>query len=75
MDYNGIKHILTKVNYSESNGKLERLNYTIKSLGPYFSICDEVVYHYNHERMHESLSDGDNIVIPTMAYKNKMVVK
>ncbi len=70
---NNIKHISGRINYSETNGKLERLNYTIKRLKPYFTTWEEVVYHYNYERMHDSFSD--NIVIPAMAYKNKMVVK
>ena len=37
LDDNNIKHILARVNHPETNGKLERLNYTIKSLRPYFS--------------------------------------
>ncbi len=43
------------VNHPETNGKLERLNYTIKSLRPYFTTWEEVLYHYNYERMHDSL--------------------
>ena len=37
LDDNNIKHILARVNHPETNGKLEMLNYTIKSLRPYFS--------------------------------------
>ena len=37
LDDNNIKHILARINHPETNGKLERLNYTIKSLRPYFS--------------------------------------
>jgi putative transposase len=52
------------------------LNYTIKSLRPYFNTWEEVIYHYNYERMHDSLSDGDNIVVPYEAYvKKKKVLK
>jgi len=74
LDNNNIKHIVGRVKYPETNRKLGMLNYTIKRLSPYFSTWEEVVYHYNYERMHDSLSDGNNIVTPAMAYKNKMEV-
>ncbi len=40
-----IKHILARINHPETNGKLERLNYTIKRLRPYFTTW-EVQYGY-----------------------------
>ena len=75
LDNNGIKHILGRIDHPQTNGKLEKLNDTIKRLRPYFSTWEEVVYHYNYERMHDSLSSGDDVVTPAMAYKAKMVVK
>lgn len=75
LDDNNIKHIPGRIDRPETNSKLKRLNYTVKSLMPYFSTWEEVVYHYNYERMHYSLSSGDDVVTPAMAYKAKMVVK
>ena len=54
-DNNNIKYIQARVHHPETNGKLERLNYTVKSLRPYFITWKEVVYHYNYERIHDSL--------------------
>ena len=44
LDNNNIKHIVGRIDHPQTNGKLERLNYTIKRLRPYFSTWDEVVY-------------------------------
>ena len=52
-----------------------KLNTSTKRLGPYFSTLEEVVYHYNYEKMHALLSSGDDVITPAMAYKAKMVVK
>ncbi|SMD30793.1 DDE-type integrase/transposase/recombinase [Picrophilus oshimae] len=72
LDDNGIKHILARIDHPQTNGKLERLNYTIKRLRPYFSTWDEVVYYYNYERRHMSLSIDDRpVVTPSMAYVEK----
>ncbi|KJE48573.1 hypothetical protein TZ01_07885 [Acidiplasma sp. MBA-1] len=72
---NNIKHILARMDHPQTDGKLEILNYTIKSLRPYFTTWNEVIYYDNCERMHDSLSFGDDVVIPAMAYKSKMVIK
>ena len=48
LDSNGIKHILGRVDHPQTNGKLERLNGTVKPLKPYFSTWEEVVYYYNY---------------------------
>lgn len=32
------------------------------------------IYHYNYERMYDSLPDGYDIVTPAIAYKNKMAI-
>jgi len=55
LENNGIKHILGRIDHPQTNGKLERLNYTIKRLKPYFSTRDEVVYYYNYKRRSVSL--------------------
>ena len=72
LDNNNIKHILGRIDHPQTNGKLERLNYTIKRLRPYFSTWDEVVYYYNYKRRHMSLSiDERPVVTPAMAYEEK----
>lgn len=72
LDDNNIKHILAGTDHPQTNGKLERLNYTIKSLKPYFTTWDEVVYYYNYKRRHMSLCmDERPVVTPSMAYEEK----
>jgi len=72
LDNNNIKHIVGRIDHPQTNGKLERLNYTIKRLRPYFSTWDEVVYYYNYKRRHMSLSiDERPVVTPSMAYEEK----
>ena len=72
LDDNNIKHILARIDHPQTNGKLERLNYTIKSLKPYFTTWDEVVYYYNYKRRHMSLCmDERPVVTPSMAYEEK----
>ena len=72
LDRNNIKHIVGRIDHPQTNGKLERLNYTIKRLRPYFSTWDEVVYYYNYKRRHMSLSIDDRpVVTPAMAYEEK----
>ena len=72
LDNNSIKHILGRIDHPQTNGKLERLNGTVKKLRPWFATWDEVVYHYNYERRHMSLSiDGRPVVTPSMAYEEK----
>ncbi len=72
LDDNNIKYILGSAGHTQRSGKLKRLNYTVKSLRPYFSTWEEVVYHYNYERMHASLSIDDRpVVTPAMAYEEK----
>ncbi len=70
MDNNNIKHILGRIDHTQTNGKLERLNYTIKRLRPHFSTWEEVVYYYNYNRIYISLSIDDRpVVTPSMAYE------
>lgn len=69
----GIKHILARVKHPQTNGKLERFNGTLKGLRRHFGTWEEVVYYYNHERRHMSLSDKERpVVTPAIAYQEKM---
>jgi len=68
----GINNIKARVKHPQTNGKLERLNYTLKILKKYFVTWEEVVNHYNNERNHISLCDPEKVVTPAMAYKSKM---
>jgi transposase InsO family protein len=70
LEDNGIIHIKARVKHPQSNGKLERLIFTLKDLRKYFNICDEVVDYYNKRRMHMNLYE-DKIITPTMAYEIK----
>ncbi len=47
---NNIKYILKRIEHPQTNGKLKRLNYTIKRLMPFFTVWEEVVYYYNYKR-------------------------
>jgi len=53
-----------------SNGKLERLIFTLKDLRKYFGTWEEVVNYYNYRRIHMSLYE-DIIITPEMAYEMK----
>ncbi len=76
LDNNNINHILGRIDHPQTNGKLERLNYTIKRLRPYFNTWEEVVYYYNYKRRHMSLSIDDRpVVTPAMAYEEKKVIE
>ena len=67
---NGIIHIKARVKHLQSNGKLERLNFTLKYLKKYFDTWEEIVNYYNYKRMHISLYE-DRIITPAMAYEMK----
>lgn len=54
----GIKQIFTRVRYPQGNGKLERLNWTIKCLWKQLGSLDKAVYHYNYKRPHSGLTNG-----------------
>jgi len=56
---NGIRHILGRVNHPQTNGKVERLFYTITRILPEFEYnMPKVVKWYNDIRPHMSLGDG-----------------
>ena len=66
----GIKHIFTRVRYPQGNGKLERLNGTIKRLWKQLGSLDKAVYHYNYKRPHSGLTNG-KLRTPYQAFKEK----
>lgn len=53
-----IKQIFTRIRYPQGNGKLERLNGTIKGLWKQLGSLDKAVYHYNYKRPHSGLTNG-----------------
>jgi len=55
----GIKQIFTRVRYPQGNGKLERLNGTIKRLWNQLGSLDKAVWHYNYKRPHSGLTNGN----------------
>ena len=70
LEENGIVHIKARVKNHQSNGKLERLIFTLKDLKKYFGTWEEMVNYYNYKRMHMSLYE-DRIITPGMAYEMK----
>ncbi len=48
-------HIKARVKHPQSNGKSERLNFTLKDLKKYIGTWEEVINYYNYKRMHMSL--------------------
>lgn len=66
----GIKHVFSRVRYPQGNGKLERLNGTIKRLWKQLGSLDKAVYHYNYKRPHSGLSNG-KLRTPYQAFKEK----
>lgn len=54
----GIKQIFTRIRYPQGNGKLERLNGTIKRLWGQLGSLDKAVEHYNYKRPHSGLTNG-----------------
>ena len=67
----GIKQIFTRVRYPQGNGKLERLNGTIKRLWKQLESLDKAVKHYNHKRPHSGLTNG-KLRTPHQAFLEKM---
>jgi hypothetical protein len=66
-----IKQIFTRVRYPQGNGKLERLNGTIKLLWKQLGSLDKAVEHYNYKRPHSGLTNG-KIRTPYQAFLEKM---
>ncbi|MCL5963920.1 MAG: IS481 family transposase, partial [Candidatus Thermoplasmatota archaeon] len=70
LEKEGIEHIKAMVKHPQTNGKVERLIYTVKRLRKYYNSWEEVARYYNYERMHMSLYE-DDIITPGMAYEMK----
>ncbi len=70
LEKEGIEHIKARVKHPQTNGKVERLIYTVKRLRKYYNSWEEVARYYNYERMHMSLYE-DDIITPGMAYEMK----
>jgi len=68
---NEIKHIFTRIRYPQGNGKLERLNGTIKRLWGQLGSLDKSVEHYNYKRPHTGLTNG-KLKTPYQAFQEKM---
>jgi len=66
-----IKQIFTRVRYPQGNGKLERLNGTIKRLWNQLGSLDKAVEHYNYKRPHSGLTNG-KLRTPYLAFLEKM---
>jgi transposase InsO family protein len=66
----GIKQIFTRVRYPQGNGKLERLNGTIKLLWKQLGSLDKAVKHYNFKRPHSGLTNG-KLRTPHQAFLEK----
>lgn len=66
----GIKHILARVKHPQTNGKIERLNYTMFKLIELKGSLDAAVKFYNEERPHMSLENG-HLRTPLMAFQEK----
>ena len=66
-----IKQIFTRVRYPQGNGKLERLNGTIKRLWGQLGSLDKAVEHYNYKRPHSGLTNG-KLRTPYQAFLEKM---
>lgn len=66
-----IKQIFTRIRYPQGNGKLERLNGTIKRLWGQLGSLDKAVWHYNYKRPHSGLTNG-KLRTPHQAFLEKM---
>jgi len=67
----GIKQIFTRVRYPQGNGKLERLNGTIKRLWEQLGSLDKAIEHYNYKRPHCGLTNG-KLKTPYQAFLEKL---
>jgi len=67
---NGTQHILSRVKHPQTNGKIERLFYTIKHLIEEKGSLEAAVKFYNEERPHMSLENG-HLRTPLTAFHEK----
>ena len=66
----GVQHIRARVKHPQSNGKLERLVFTIKRLLNRGLTLEEAVKFYNEKRPHMSLENG-HLRTPLQAFDDK----
>lgn len=66
----GVIHIKARVKHPQSNGKVERLVYTVKDLLDKCKDLDEAVKFYNEKRPHMSLENG-HLRTPIQAFHEK----
>jgi putative transposase len=72
---NGIRHILSRVNHPQTNGKFEKWNDTYEKNRFRFENFDKFEDWYNTVRFHESL-DADRIVqTPQNAFWNRLPIE
>lgn len=65
-----VKHILARVKHPQSNGKVERVFFTLKRLIKEKGSLDAAVKFYNEQRPHMSLENG-HLRTPLMAFYEK----
>jgi putative transposase len=68
---NGIKHILTRVNHPQTNGKLERFYGVYEQKKYQFKSIDEYVQWHNEVKPHLSLNI-ENLETPIQAFRRKL---
>ena len=69
-----IRHVLSRVNHPQTNGKVERFFGTVKAKMKWFSSVDELITWYNEVRIHMSL-DWDRAETPHEAFVRKLPPK
>jgi len=67
---NNVQHIKARVKHPQSNGKLERLVFTMKCLLKRFGNLETAVQFYNEKRPHMSL-ENDHLRTPIQAFVEK----
>jgi len=67
----GVEHILARVKHPQTNGKVERLNFTMKQLWKWKGSLAEAVKFYNEKRPHMSLENG-HLRTPLQAFYEKL---
>ena len=67
----GVEHILARIKHPQSNGKLERLVFTMKGLMKWKGNLQESVKFYNEKRPHMSLENG-HLRTPLQAFHDKL---
>jgi len=71
LESKGVEHIMARVKHPQSNGKLERLVFTMKGLIEWKGSLEEAVRFYNEKRPHMSL-ENDHLRTPLQAFHEKL---